>query len=54
LGGRIEGRGRGTVARAARELGLPAVVNVKQGTKVIKTGQRITVDGARGIVTIEE
>ena len=41
-------------ATVARELGLPAVVNVKQGTKVIKTGQRITVDGAQGTVTIED
>jgi pyruvate,water dikinase len=40
-------------ATVARELGLPAVVNVKQGTKVIKTGQKITVDGRQGVVTIE-
>jgi pyruvate,water dikinase len=40
-------------ATVARELGLPAVVNVKQGTRVIKTGQRITVDGREGTVTIE-
>jgi phosphohistidine swiveling domain-containing protein len=40
-------------ATVARELGLPAVVNVKQGTKVIKSGQRITVDGRDGTVTLE-
>lgn len=37
----------------AREYGLPAVVNVKEGTRRIRTGQRITVDGDRGIVYIE-
>lgn len=41
-------------ATVARELGLPAVVNVKHGTRLIRTGQRITVDGATGVVTIEE
>jgi pyruvate,water dikinase len=37
----------------AREYGLPAVVNVKHGTKVIETGQTITVDGTRGIVVLD-
>jgi phosphohistidine swiveling domain-containing protein len=32
---------------------LPAVVNVKVGTQVIKTGQKITVDGAKGLVSLE-
>jgi phosphohistidine swiveling domain-containing protein len=36
----------------AREYGLPAVVNVKIGTRVIKTGDLITVDGGRGIVAL--
>ena len=40
-------------ATVARELGLPAVVNVKVGTKLIRTGQKITVDGREGVVTIE-
>lgn len=40
-------------ATVARELGLPAVVNVKQGTRLIRSGQRITVDGAAGTVTLE-
>jgi pyruvate,water dikinase len=36
----------------AREYGLPAVVNVGSGTKIIKTGQTIQVDGDRGVVRI--
>lgn len=36
----------------AREYGLPAVVNVKHGTRVIRTGQIITVDGTRGEVVL--
>ncbi|MGI8552401.1 MAG: PEP-utilizing enzyme, partial [Dehalococcoidia bacterium] len=36
----------------AREYGLPAVVNVKTGTKLIKTGQQITVDGSKGEVVL--
>ena len=38
----------------AREYGLPAVVNVKHGTRMIHTGQTITVDGSQGIVILEE
>ena len=38
----------------AREYGLPAVVNVKTGTRVIRTGDLINVDGAAGRVTILE
>ncbi|MBU7024029.1 MAG: hypothetical protein HXS40_07655 [Theionarchaea archaeon] len=38
----------------AREYGIPAVVGVKNATKIIKTGQLITVDGDRGIVRIDE
>jgi pyruvate,water dikinase len=38
----------------AREYGLPAVVNVGLATKLIRTGQRIEVDGNRGTVTILE
>jgi pyruvate,water dikinase len=40
-------------ATVARELGLPAVVNVKDGTKRIRSGQRLTVDGRAGTVEIE-
>ena len=36
----------------AREYGLPAVVNVGLATRLIKTGQRLEVDGNRGVVTI--
>ncbi len=36
----------------AREYGIPAVVNVPAATSVIKTGQKLRVDGNRGIVTI--
>lgn len=36
----------------AREYGIPAVVNVGGGTKIIKTGQKIQVDGNRGVVRI--
>lgn len=36
----------------AREYGVPAVVNVGPATTTIRTGQRVRVDGDRGIVTI--
>jgi len=36
----------------AREYGLPAVVNVKHGTRMIRTGQTITVDGTAGTVIL--
>jgi pyruvate,water dikinase len=36
----------------AREYGLPAVVNVRSATRIIRTGQLIQVDGHRGVVTI--
>ena len=39
-------------AIVSREYGLPAVVGTGYGTRVIKTGQRVRVDGTRGIVTI--
>ena len=38
----------------AREYGLPAVVNVKHGTRMIRTGQTITVDGTQGLVILED
>jgi pyruvate,water dikinase len=34
----------------AREYGLPAVVNVPYATRIIQTGQQVTVDGHQGIV----
>lgn len=36
----------------AREYGIPAVVGVKNATKIIKSGQRITIDGSRGTINI--
>lgn len=36
----------------AREYGIPAVICVRDATRVIKTGQLITVDGAAGTVTL--
>ena len=45
----------GTMSHAAivaREYGMPAVVGTGQGTKRIRSGQRLRVDGDRGIVTI--
>jgi len=36
----------------AREYGIPAVVNVGSGTKIIKTGRTIQVDGNSGLVKI--
>ncbi len=40
------------VAIVARELGVPTVVQVKDVTKVIRTGMRIRVDGTNGTVTV--
>jgi pyruvate,water dikinase len=39
-------------AIVSREYGLPAVVGTGRGTKVIKTGDRIRVDGDTGVVTV--
>lgn len=36
----------------SREYGIPAVTYIPQATEVIKTGQRIEVDGDRGIVRV--
>lgn len=41
-------------AVVARELGVPCVVNTRDGTSVIKTGDRVQVDGRNGTVTILE
>ena len=40
-------------AVVAREYGLPGVVNVVDATRIIQTGQRLTVDGSRGLVLLE-
>jgi pyruvate,water dikinase len=39
-------------AIVARELGIPCVINTKNGTSRIKTGNQIHVDGGTGTVTI--
>jgi pyruvate,water dikinase len=40
-------------AIVAREYGIPAVVGAHGATRAIATGQRVTVDGGLGIVTID-
>ncbi|MEM3270711.1 MAG: phosphoenolpyruvate synthase, partial [Metallosphaera sp.] len=37
-------------AIVSRELGIPAIVGAKEATKVLETGQEITVDATRGVV----
>ncbi|WP_255776164.1 pyruvate, water dikinase [Metallosphaera javensis (ex Hofmann et al. 2022)] len=37
-------------AIVSRELGIPAIVGTKDATKVLETGQEITVDATRGVV----
>lgn len=39
-------------AIVAREYGIPAVVGVSGAIEHITTGQQITVDGSRGIITL--
>ena len=41
-------------AVVAREYGIPAVVGVPDATGRISTGDRITVDGSAGRITIEQ
>lgn len=38
-------------AIVAREYGIPAVLGVKNATKILKDGQKITVDGNKGVVS---
>jgi phosphohistidine swiveling domain-containing protein len=40
-------------AIVSREFGIPAVVGSNVGTKVIRTGQTITVDGNKGVVYLD-
>jgi phosphohistidine swiveling domain-containing protein len=37
-------------AIAARELGIPCVINTREGTRLLRTGELVTVDGTRGVV----
>jgi pyruvate,water dikinase len=39
-------------AIVAREFGIPAVVGTRTGTQAIKTGQRVRLNGASGLVEI--
>jgi pyruvate,water dikinase len=39
-------------AIVAREYGIPAVVGATGATRTIRTGQLVTVDGSRGVVTL--
>lgn len=39
-------------AIVAREMGVPCVINTRWGTKAIRTGDRLRVDGTAGIVSI--
>lgn len=41
-------------AIVAREFGIPAVVGCGNATTVLKTGDMVTVDGARGVVRVEK
>ena len=42
-------------AIVAREYGIPAVMGTMNGTKTLKDGQRIRVDGGRGqVIQVEE
>jgi len=36
----------------AREYGIPAVVGVRDATKTLETGQRVRVDGNRGVIEV--
>ena len=40
-------------AIVAREFGLPCVVGIENATGLIRSGRRVTVDGDRGVCTIE-
>jgi pyruvate,water dikinase len=39
-------------AVVARELGIPCVMNVRDGTRVVRDGDRLRVDGGAGTVEI--
>jgi pyruvate,water dikinase len=41
-------------AMVARELGIPCVVNTRDGTRTLRTGDRVRVDGAAGTVRVLE
>ena len=39
-------------AIVARELGVPCVINTRVGTRRLRTGDLLRVDGDRGLVTV--
>ena len=39
-------------ARVARELGIPCAINTVDGTRWLRTGDRVTVDGGVGSVRV--
>ena len=41
-------------AVVSREYGIPSVTAVKNATKILRTGQRVTLDGNEGIIYLEE
>jgi len=41
-------------AIVARELGIPCVINTVTGTRQIRTGDRLRVDGDQGVITVLE
>jgi pyruvate,water dikinase len=41
-------------AVVARELGIPAVFGVTRATELLAAGQRVSVDGSRGVVRVLE
>jgi pyruvate,water dikinase len=41
-------------AMVARELGIPCVVNTRDGTRTLRTGDRVRVDGTAGTVQVLE
>src|SRR3712207_8869653 len=43
-----------TLFRSAREYGIPAVLGTGVGIKRIRNGQRVTVDGDAGTVTLHD
>jgi pyruvate,water dikinase len=49
IGGRLS-----HAAVVSRELGVPCVADTRNGTKIIRTGDLIRVDGTAGTVTVLE
>jgi len=47
VGGRLT---HGSVV--AREYGIPAIVGVREATKRLQTGQRVRMDGNRGVIEV--